>query len=414
MNDEFRSLRVGDISRELPKSTLAAAAANDDGVYPFFCSSPEVKKTNQWIAEDIAILMGTGGVASVHLGTGRFAYSTDTWAFVSRSPAVDIRYLFYLIYAMLPEIEYKAFEGSGLRHLRKEWVRNLMFRFPTMRVQSRIADILSTMDEEIANTEAVLAKHQQIKAGIMVDLLTRGVTADGQLRPTRNQAAHLYKESALGWIPTDWEIVQLNKDLRIDHGFAFPGDQFSDYPPGPVLLTPGNFHRNGGLYFTVGNTKYFRGAVPDRTILGSGQMVVVMTDLSPKTLILGRFAIVKEIFPILHNQRIGRVVLKVKDRWDWSYLCNALNAPTLRSHIIREATGTTVHHTSPSRILHNWINRPPLPEQVMIARILDTVDSGITTESAVLAKKKQLRFGLRDDLLTGRVGVTLRAWELVG
>ncbi len=57
--------------------------------------------------------------------------------------------------------------------------------------QRRIAEILSTVDEAIEQTEALIAKYQQIKAGLMHDLFTRGVTPDGHLRPTRTQAPHL-------------------------------------------------------------------------------------------------------------------------------------------------------------------------------------------------------------------------------
>jgi type I restriction enzyme S subunit len=54
--------------------------------------------------------------------------------------------------------------------------------------QRRIAEILSTLDETIEQTEALIAKYQQIKAGLMHDLFTRVVTPDGRLRPTRTQA----------------------------------------------------------------------------------------------------------------------------------------------------------------------------------------------------------------------------------
>ncbi len=72
--------------------------------------------------------------------------------------------------------------------------------------QRRIAEILSTLDETIEQTEALIAKYQQIKAGLMHDLFTRGVTPDGKLRPTRAEAPQLYKESPLGWIPKEWEL----------------------------------------------------------------------------------------------------------------------------------------------------------------------------------------------------------------
>jgi len=81
---------------------------------------------------------------------------------------------------------------------------------PEENEQRRIAEILSTLDEVIEQTEALIAKYQQIKAGLMQDLFTRGTTPDGRLRPSRAEAPQLYKESLLGWIPKEWEANLLD------------------------------------------------------------------------------------------------------------------------------------------------------------------------------------------------------------
>jgi type I restriction enzyme S subunit len=70
--------------------------------------------------------------------------------------------------------------------------------------QRRIADVLSTLDKAIEKTEALIAKYQQIKAGLMHDLFTRGVTADGKLRPPRESVKTKY-----GWLPREWRIGSL-------------------------------------------------------------------------------------------------------------------------------------------------------------------------------------------------------------
>lgn len=92
-------------------------------------------------------------------------------------------------------------------------------------------------DEAIEQTERLIAEQQQIKAGLMQDLFTRGVwTAAsierarasgsfaaasakvGQLRPPREIAPELYKESPLGWIPKDWEVKRLGTMSEIVSG----------------------------------------------------------------------------------------------------------------------------------------------------------------------------------------------------
>ena len=84
---------------------------------------------------------------------------------------------------------------------------------PPLAQQQRIAEILSTMDEAIEQTEALIAKTQQIKAGLMHDLFTRGVTKAGKLRPPREEAPQLYKESPLGWIPKEWDCPPIENLL---------------------------------------------------------------------------------------------------------------------------------------------------------------------------------------------------------
>jgi type I restriction enzyme, S subunit len=74
--------------------------------------------------------------------------------------------------------------------------------------QRKIAHILDTVDEAIAKTEAVIAKLKQVRAGLLHDLLTRGIDENGQLR---DPIAHpeQFQESSLGQIPREWHISTL-------------------------------------------------------------------------------------------------------------------------------------------------------------------------------------------------------------
>src|SRR5262245_55107702 len=117
---------------ELPKSSLPAGLADDCGAFPFFCSSSTIKRIDRGIASTPSILMGTGGVASVHLGTGTFSYSTDTWAFTVSDPSTDLMFVYRQLEHRLPQIDYAGFGGSGLRHLQKNYVRNLALSVPPL------------------------------------------------------------------------------------------------------------------------------------------------------------------------------------------------------------------------------------------------------------------------------------------
>lgn len=186
----------------------------------------------------------------------------------------------------------------------------------------------------------------------------------------------------------------------IKHGFAFEGQFFSSQEKDYVLLTPGNFHVDQKLYFGS-NTKYYDGPVPNEYILENGDLLVVMTDLTKDMVILGNAIILESSKQVLHNQRIGKVQLLSKDI-DQRYLCYLLNSNIVKDYVKATASGTTVRHTSPSKILAAKHNFPPLPEQQKIAQILSTWDKAIEKLEALIAAKQKRKKALMQQLLTGK------------
>lgn len=209
-----------------------------------------------------------------------------------------------------------------------------------------------------------------------------------------------FKDSAVGQIPKDWDVVRLSDEVYLLHGYAFKGEYFSNTPPGEILLVPGNFHRDGGLYFDEKNTKYYQGVIPKETVLGNEDLLIVMTDLSPRTLILGKVVQLRLPFKVLHNQRIGKIIPKFPESWDKRFLMLVINSDKVRKNIISTASGTTVKHTSVDRITINIIPKPELQEQQKIAEILDTVEKAIALTQTHINKLKLAKAGLLHDLLT--------------
>ena len=174
-----------------------------------------------------------------------------------------------------------------------------------------------------------------------------------------------------------WRETVLGDLIDITHGFAFKGHFISDEPQEDVLLTPGNFAIGGG--FKADKFKYYSGKVPGDFVLSEGDLIVSMTDLSKQSDTLGYPAFVPECREgkrYLHNQRLGKVLLKDTDvdaRYIYYVMCGAV----YRHEVLASATGTTVKHTSPGRIKQFRFRLPPLPKQRAIARILGTLDDKI-------------------------------------
>ena len=202
---------------------------------------------------------------------------------------------------------------------------------------------------------------------------------DGARQVLDNYKPHIVVKSV-------WRLVELGAICEIEHGFAFKGEFFvaDDNLDRPILLTPGNFAQGGGLYFKAKNTKRYSGDIPETFRLKRGDLVVVMTDLSPMMKILGMPALI-DADNFLHNQRIGKVVLKT-DQVLKSYLRYALLIDDVNGKIKREATGATVRHTSPTRILSVQIPLPDLPTQRAIVAEIEAEQSLVNANRELICR----------------------------
>ena len=175
---------------------------------------------------------------------------------------------------------------------------------------------------------------------------------------------------------SNWGECSLGDLIEIKHGYAFPGEHISKTENKCVLVTPGNFEIGGG--YKEGNAKYFHGEYPQEYVFTSGDLVVTMTDLSKTADTLGYSAKIprEKGKTYLHNQRVGKVSSKSPEA-ELDYLYWVMRHKDYRSWVVNTATGSTVKHTSPSRILEYSFLLPPVGEQKAIAYILGTLDDKI-------------------------------------
>jgi len=169
-----------------------------------------------------------------------------------------------------------------------------------------------------------------------------------------------FVDSTNNGLPEGWRECALGELIEVKHGFAYQGEFFRDERCCDILLTPGNFAIGGG--FKGDKFKYYEGPTPDEYILDEGDLVVTMTDLSKAGDTLGYGAILPpppKGHRFHHNQRIGKVLVRNPDMINKPFLYQVLRSYEYRSEILGGATGTTVKHTSPSRIKSFKFKLPP-------------------------------------------------------
>ncbi|MDP2222887.1 restriction endonuclease subunit S [Nitrosomonas sp.] len=178
-----------------------------------------------------------------------------------------------------------------------------------------------------------------------------------------------------------WAEMLLGEYVRIEHGFAFKGEHFSE-AGNYVILTPGNFHEAGGFRARPGKDRFYEARFPDRYLLSKGDLIVAMTEQGEG--LLGSAALIPESFMYLHNQRLGLVKEKsqVTDRRFLYYL---FNTDIVRQQIRNSSSGAKVRHTSPERIYGVKVRVPVKAVQQKIAAILSAYDELIENNQRRIA-----------------------------
>jgi len=181
---------------------------------------------------------------------------------------------------------------------------------------------------------------------------------------------------------SEWKEYKLGEIINVKHGYAFRGEYFSETPTLDILLTPGNFNIGGG--FKQGKLKYYNGEYPISYKLNAGDIIVTMTDLSKEGDTLGYSAKIPKHNELryLHNQRIGLLQF-IKDDFSKDYIYWILRSRDYQKFIVNSATGSTVKHTSPSRICEYVFLAPDLPTQTDIAKILSSLDDKIELNNKI-------------------------------
>lgn len=208
-----------------------------------------------------------------------------------------------------------------------------------------------------------------------------------------------YKQTEVGVIPEDWEVKPLAGLAAILHGFGFESQHFrasGKYQ----LTTPGHFHEAGGFRDVGDKQKFYDGPIPDGYLLREGDLIVAMTEQADG--LLGSAALVPAGGSYLHNQRLGRIRVLSSDL-SVRFLYRIFNSPLYRAKVRETAAGTKVKHTSPGKLLEIAVPLPPTKaEQEAIAEALSDADALIESLEQLTAKKRRLKQGAMQELLTGK------------
>ena len=363
------------------------------GTYPIIGTGGEYGKASKALFSVGVVVPRKGSLGKPHLLEKPF-WSADTTYAVIPNNQIDVRWLYYnLLHFDLTRLN----EATGVPSISRDWLAKLTFFNPGYEAQKKIADILSTIDRTIAKTEALIKKYQQIKAGLMHDLFTRGIGADGKLRSPREVAPELYKNSAIGWIPKEWEVISLEKCGEIFNGTT-PSRQIQEFWRGNIpWLSSGkiNEYRISSPSELV--TKIALEKTPLR-IVPSGSILIGLIGQGKTRGMSARLDIDATI-----NQNLAALIPNSEHSsvFIHQFLCHNYNR--LRG----DGRGSNQGALNCQIIRAFEISCPHLNEQTRIANALVAHENLEYNEMKRLRKLCEQKSGLMRDLLTGKVSVNV-------
>lgn len=335
--------------------------------------------------------LGDIGKGAVVLSDGGARGSGDL-ILLRPSPTVDPLFLGYAINS--PDAvaqKVRLGQGSSIYHISADRLAGVSIAVPPLPEQKKIAAILSSVDEAIQATQAVIDQTRRVKEGLLQDLLTRGI---GHTR---------FKQTEIGEIPEGWEVRRLDELL-------------SDGPRNGVYKTAGDI---GHGTLIIGQTAF----TSDRTVDCAAARRARATEddlarygLRPKDILItrvyatqegcGRPAMVTDLpEPAIYESNMMRI--RVNEQQSTSgFLFHWLLHPVARRCLMSKSSSSNQTSINQETLGGLACPQPTLREQESILSVLAACDEHVTRARRELAVLTTTKSGLLTDLLTGKVRVT--------
>jgi restriction endonuclease S subunit len=309
---------------------------------------------------------GSGNVAIVPDWLDGANITQTTARLAINEELANSKFIFHLLESIVGVKNLNLFvKGAAQPGLNLFDVKKYHIILPPLHEQQKIAEILSTVDEQISTTQAIIDKSKELKKGLMQKLFSEGI---GHTE---------FKDTKIGRIPKDWGVVKLNEVGLIKVGRDLNKEIYnptlSKEHKVPVYSNAISYR---GLYGFYSTSEYPKNSI---TITGRG-------DIG---------------YAFARNEEFGAIgrliVIQPNSNVDYVFLTNYINH-CVNFHIetsgIPQLTGVQASAYK--------VAIPSLKEQQKIAEILSEADGKIEKEENEKAKLEELKKGLMQQLLTGQ------------
>ncbi|RXM41336.1 hypothetical protein BOQ62_00680 [Chryseobacterium sp. CH21] len=262
---------------------------------------------------------------------------------------------------------------NSVDSVRKNMISDMEIPLPPLPEQQKIAEILSTVDEKIVVIDQQITETQELKKGLMQRLLTKGI---GHTK---------FKDSPLGMIPESWKVANFNNVCSISSK---------------------KFKQEDGKCVDLEHIEQ-----------GTGRLIGY-SPIEDKSSIKNEFNVGDVLFcklrPYLRKYwqcefyggcTSELMVLQPLSNFDSKYLFYTIQRDDFIENSVSKSFGTKMPRTSWNILSEFVMGLPPLKEQQKIADILSSVDDKLEVLSEKKTHYQELKQGLMQQLLTGKIRV---------
>jgi type I restriction enzyme S subunit len=363
--------------------------------YPAFSATGQDGYVSVYEYEGEAIIL-----SSIGAQCGKCFYATGKWTTLANTQIIFVNpeiantlFIFYQVNR--PNFWMRL--GSAQPFIRPSDVKNAKVIIPPLEEQKRIAGVLRLVDRVAEETRRIVDIYERAKRFALKRLLTRGI---GHTR---------FKQTEMGELPEEWEVVRAEEDFEITIGRTPRRNQLRYWDRN---------NETDNFWATIEDLKERFVTTTKERISDEGVRAYHMRKVPEGTVLvsfkltIGRVAIAGR--PLYFNEAIAAFLPKLNCRFNRDFLFYALHLLPIwaeQQNLIDPAVkGSTLNKEKLQRLL---LPLPPLEEQKQIAEMLGTIDAAIENERRYLGVLEKCKRWLLDNLLTGKIRLSPEVDEIL-
>ena len=266
--------------------------------------------------------------------------------------------------------------GSTFFEVSKKDITDFLIDIPpTKAEQTAIASALRDADALIQSMEKLITKKRNIKHGAMQELLK---PKEGWDRKPLKEVS--FMKGRIGWQGLKQTEFTMNADE-------------------PFLITGMNFKDGAIRWDEVYHVSFERYQIAKEIQLKQNDVLMTKDGTIGKLLFIDKIP-----YPGKATLNSHLLVFRpIQNSYDPKFLYYQLSSKSFKEHIELSKSGTTFFGLSQEAVGNYPAFLPPLNEQTRIATIISDMDAEISALESKLVKYKQVKQGMMQKLLTGKI-----------